>query len=269
MDIKFFPFDIICYILKFVRDREKIHFLSICKRLHALKNRFLYNTLIPLKNILHISYYDQFTHIKATGDAIGKMKELKMQFPKNTKSLVLIQYRGYFKTILSDLKFLTHLSIKKKCKVTVKPGCIPQTITHLTWECNHELIEGILPNGLISLRVDYYTHAKIILPPNLQHLHIGRNFNYHNNYDPNQIALPISLKVLELDNIVPFTKDDIPSNVKKIIFGKCYNYASSLFLKIPDTLESCICWDNWLVPIIAEAYPFLLEIKSIHHPSLK
>src|SRR5579872_5211183 len=55
--------DIIIYIMTFLRDNEKIKFLSLSKSLNYLKNKVYYDEMIDIGKISRLSYYDMFTNV--------------------------------------------------------------------------------------------------------------------------------------------------------------------------------------------------------------
>jgi hypothetical protein len=231
-EISDLPTEIIIEICRCMTyDRNIISFLSTCSFFYSMRTLIFYYKRVNLSKIMSLSYYNNFKRVSASTDDFiklrGYLKQNKISqkslLPENLTNLEIKNFNGYLQTWTRGLEGLTSLSLLKKCKITVKPGCIPSTVTHLTWETNQRLIPGVLPEGLKVLKLDYYFHSKIALPSTLKSFYVGRNFNLQLHF--NEIyegLLPEGLEVLSIDCRMSIRENALPSTLKKIYFGKNY-----------------------------------------------
>lgn len=244
MNIFCLPPEIIVSICSIMKDHDKLSFLSTCAYLHSCKSIVLFQRKVKLENIYHLFYYQQFTNVSVNGISqfnryYVSAKSLKNPLmknilPRNLVELEMVNFNGYLKTWTRNLPKLRRLCLRKGCKVTVKPGCLPSTLTHLTWETNQCLEKGILPHGLENLKIDYYNHKELVLPSTLQTLHIGRNKNYRLHFDHILSSmLPEGMKTLILDCNVDFNPESLPKTITKVIYGY-HNYQR---IKLPSTIS--------------------------------
>lgn len=145
--------------------------------------------------------------------------------PKNLVELELTNFNGYLPTWTRDLCYLKRLRLMAGCKIIIRPGCLPPTLTHLTWGTNQELKPNVLPHGLLVLKIIGYSHSTMALPSTLNSLYIKQNpkpTRYFFNYICPGM-LPEKLKILHLDYTIALDPDAIPSSLTKIIFGIHYD----------------------------------------------
>lgn len=224
-DIYNLPIIIIKYIMALptTTDRSRLNFLSTCKRFNVLKNKVIFNGQVKLEKIINLPYYDQFTNIIATGSAITLAKNILNNNPQKTllplklKKLVLNKLERISLNRLTRGLELTHLVISKTCKkMSINKAAFPKTLKFLTWELDSLLKFDFLPDSLEALKVDYYYSSQIVLPKNLKHLDLGKNF--HGDW-----ISPPQLKRLIVD--VNFNPGDVflPETLERVTIGKNCN----------------------------------------------
>ena len=264
--------EVLVYICEISHKRETCRLMRSCQRLYGLRAIIKFHGWVDLKNILHFPLYNSFTHVRANGLTISAMKRQKRALPCATTHLILQNFIGYLRTITRHLQFLTHLILAHSCKITVKPGCLPRTVTHLTWNIVQKLSIGVLHEGLLSLRITDYIYLHMVLPSTLQILHLKGCFT--RIYSD---MLPTGLLLLSLDGNVAFDKDTIPVTVKKMIFGKNFNSYQPIIDYIPMTVKTCIFWDNRLLWLYEQVDPakipqcrikFIKPMPMYSHPDL-
>ena len=265
--VEYVPFDLLVAISDLLVDRDALRFFSTCVYLGQCKDKRWYKKQANLSIIWGVSYYDRLTSMSMSGPDLIDLKkclrEKRIQrniFPPNLEKLELYNFKGDLKTYkrqLPNLKMLVlkHMNKKMQCKVSLKAGCFPGSLTHLTWETNQELKPNFLPEGLRVLKVNYYCYSTMSLPSSLEHLYIGNNNNYE--YCFNRIypgMLPLGLKSLTFDCRVNFVATDLPENLESIHFNKnaCRSsfYRDIIFEEIPEHIR-CIYWDRATKTMIA------------------
>jgi hypothetical protein len=177
----------------------------------------LNDTEVPLSNDIEVS---------ASNDI--EVSPLPLLLPENLVELELKNVEGNIHKLICNLRHLKYLHLLKGCKITIDPGHLPTTLTHITWQIDQELKSDILPEGLLVLKVNHYHHHKMILPLTLKSLQIGRDVK---DLNFNKITLGLlsdGLEILRLDTEVEFNVDCKTSSLKKIIFGVNYPSLSGL-----------------------------------------
>ncbi|XWV25484.1 hypothetical protein QJ856_gp0275 [Tupanvirus deep ocean] len=243
------PNEILVQVCSFFnRDSDTNRFLSTCWRLYDLKSEMLFKKRVELVKVWNLPYFDQFTNIVADGEDLKHMNKVRRQnrtkakqckrpskkpvesrpldslLPFNLEKLELDNFKGYLGTWTRGLAHLKCLILHKGCKITVKPGCLPSTLTHLTWETNQELKAGVLPVGLQVMKVDYYCYRSMVLPSTLKSLTIGRGFNWKHHISRIPVGmLPEGMEVLHLNSKIWFDLEALPKSLTKIVCGPHYD----------------------------------------------
>jgi len=231
-------------------DKDRVLLLSTCRFARTLKGLITYKKTVTMTKIINtgifnIDFYNQITHVKATGRMICDMRNNKLSLPTNLTHLTLQNYKGYLQTITRHLKNLKCLTVTNSCRITVNKGCLPKTLTHLTWETAQQLpCDNGIPIGLIDLRLANYQHPLPKLPNTIIYLTFGKGCQFTLEGK----ALPLNLKVLTINtgkltfnNNNTFNNNiDYPANFQKIIFGKFFNNNISPY--ISDTVKECVFW---------------------------
>src|SRR5579872_4413206 len=115
--------DVIVSIMSFLKDIEKIMFLSSSNRFHQLKNKVYYNEKIGICKINTLFYYDMFTNVYVINNNAYK----------------------------SLPKAITHLTFGWEFNQNIR-DCIPNSVTHLTFgnDFNQD-IKDCIPNSVTHL----------------------------------------------------------------------------------------------------------------------
>src|SRR5579872_6166270 len=119
--------DIIAYIMTFLTDIEKIKFLSLEKRLHMLKNKVQYNSLVHNDVICNLVYYDMFTNVR-----INRLNSKCNRFPKYITHLTFGDtFNNDITGLISNsiIARITHLTFGAAFDQDIK-GCIPTSVIH-------------------------------------------------------------------------------------------------------------------------------------------
>ena len=140
--------DIFCHICTYLRDIDKLNFLSVSSFMHQLTSRVFFNDQIQIKKIINIWYFDRFTNI------------------------ITDQLDVYPKCI-------SHLTFGHRFDKNIN-GCIPPSTTHLTFGSwfDHD-IDGCIPPSTTHLTFgSWFDHdIKGCVPPSVTHLTFGSYFN--------------------------------------------------------------------------------------------
>lgn len=247
------PTDVIIYLCKYLDDGNKIHLLTTCKRLQPLTKHLLYKKIVSLKKIIDLNYYNNFTHIRASGKMIHEMRKKGLNLPEKMDTLILNDFKGHLPTITRNASRLVHLSLKTACKITTNAGCLPKTLTHLTWESGQKLPNKI-PSGLVDFRLNNYKHLiKQKLPDTIVHLTFGENCQFIIDCT----FLPTNLKILTLNTDAVVFNGILPNGLVKIILGKHVSAFNSSIL--PPTVTDCVYWS---IPP-ANLPPTVMNVKRI------
>ena len=114
--------DIYCYICSFLRDLDKLNFLSVSSDMHILKSKIFFNDYVHINNIFDIWYFDRFTHI---------ITDRLVKYPK---CLTHLTFGDDFNQDIKDCIpiSVTHLTFGYYFNQNIK-DCIPISVTHLTF----------------------------------------------------------------------------------------------------------------------------------------
>ena len=93
--------DIFCYICTFLRDIDKLKFLSLSSSTHILKFKIFFNDRVHIDKIISVIFFDRFTNI---------ITDCLCKYPQH----------------------ITHLTFGYKFNQYIK-DCIPNSVTHLTF----------------------------------------------------------------------------------------------------------------------------------------
>ena len=182
------PIILIKYILEFnnIMDKDKINFLSTCKKYNELKKGVIFKKQVNLSKIVTLPYYNQFTNVTATGAAIRNVKKKRRKetdktdlslLPAKLKKLELSNLDKISLQSLTRGLDLTHLVVKKPCKrISFNKSAFSEKLQFLTWECGFMLTQDLLPDSLEALKINNYIYSDIYFPKNLKQLDIGNNF---------------------------------------------------------------------------------------------
>eukprot|EP01133_Synstelium_polycarpum_P013333 gene13333-15680_t len=185
--------------------------------------------------------------------------------------------------------------ICKKLDVVIAPGLLPQSIKHISFECqkikleantlpssldslvlgfdyNHQLEQDTLPKSLKSIRFgSFYNHpiAHNTLPIGLTHLSFvcdsiytlfDTNGCFNHPIEPG--VLPPTLTHLEfgMDYDQPLQPGSLPSSLLSLSFGEFYNHSLSNVL--PSSLETLELGSNYNIPLDYGDLPASLKSLS-------
>lgn len=210
-------------------DRSILTLLSTNTYLDDLKKHIVFKKNTHIDDILGLRYYDQFSNISANDLTKYKFtmhKILPPYLPTNLVSLTFNNFTGYLKTYTKDLCHLKHLRLIGG-KVTVKPGFLPSTVTHLQWQTNQKLGPHCLHNGLKVLHVVNYCYKTIWLPDSLVSLRLGTKTNIIEN------MFPPNLEIIHIEStvhyVINYNSNSYP--MKKIVLGR---NSRTVVLFVPD-----------------------------------
>lgn len=189
--------DIIVYICTFLRNYDKIQFLSTCSYFHTLKNKVCFDgkrwrswsivNPIPVSKIKDLWYFDRFTHVEVDCDILkipqcatnlllntGKISHANY-FYSNIRCLTINGTRSYFGYDYSPHNLIPSTVTKL---VWINPlgddylrNRIPPNVTSLTIRSYHNLITNFcLPDTIIDLLIENYTtsHIRFTIEPSIK-----------------------------------------------------------------------------------------------------
>jgi len=158
--------DEILHICAHLSDKDNIQFSTTSKRLSIIKFRILFFTKMQINDIIHLSYFHQFSNVI--------MSDTNESLPKHVMNLT---FGWNFNQPIN--------------------GCIPDSVTHLTFGIYfNQPINGCIPNSVTHLRFGCYFNQPIndCIPEFVTHLMFGWFFNQSIDSIPNSLV-NISLNV--------------------------------------------------------------------------
>jgi len=177
----------------FLKDVDKINFLSASTKMHNVKDQFYYDEWVDQKNIVGLKYFNNFRYVCSRSEEIpNKIIGLKLCYDDNF--------------VVSNIFFPPTLStLIVDSKSNIPTFEIPNTVKCLTF-VNHN--PDIIPQNVKKLTLGYNYNKIILLPPNLKYLKFGDRFNR-------------PIKICTDDKID--TYQYIPKSVTTLIFGAKFN----------------------------------------------
>ena len=136
--------DEIMHICTYLADKDNIHLSAISKRFSVIK--FLFFTKMCIKDIIHLSYFHQFSNVI--------MFDTDEPLPKHTNRLTFDDNLN--QPINSCiLNSVTHLTFGYEFNQPIN-SCIPDSVTHLTFgyifnQNIHELPISVINVSLSSI----------------------------------------------------------------------------------------------------------------------
>ena len=103
--------DIYCYICSFLRDLDKLNFLSVSSDMHILKSKIFFNDYVHINNIFDIWYFDRFTHI---------ITDRLVKYPKCLTHLMLSLNDPDLSALLAQRMQAVDTSINSLCSMQVE-----------------------------------------------------------------------------------------------------------------------------------------------------
>ena len=179
--------DEILHICAQLSDEDNINLSATSKRLSVIKFRIIFFTLICIKNIIHLSYFHQFTNVI--------MLDTNEFLPKHVTHLT---FGYYFNQPINSCipESVTNLTFGGHFNQPIN-GCIPDSVTHLTFDCNFDQpINGCIPESVTHLTFGDCFNQPInnCIPDSVTHLTFGDYF------DQNIDELPISINNISLSS---------------------------------------------------------------------
>jgi len=139
--------DEISQVCAYLSDKDNIHLSSVSKRLSVIKFRVLFFTKMLIKDIIHLSYFHQFSNV-----IVSNTNEL---VPKHVIHLIFgWDFDKPINSCISDS--VTHLTFGDYFNQPIN-SCIPNSVTHLTFGCyfNQNIDELSISINNISLSGNY------------------------------------------------------------------------------------------------------------------
>lgn len=221
--------DIVLFICSFLNNKDKIHFLSICKFTHGLKQCPIYKDPIDLGKILKLNYYEQFTNIRATRYEINEMKKYNKKFPNKMTSLALFTYKDCIYKLICNCKYLERLVIGKGCRVRTNGLSFLSNLKHLIWDIEQKIYQRYLPQNLVSFELGENPHPDCYFPDTIEELIITE----YNGYDFTSLKNLKKLVFTECCFLYFFRDllEKFPANLKVLVI-KCWTLIIDSFYKI-------------------------------------
>ena len=114
--------DEILRICAYLSNKDNIHLSATSKRLSVIKFRIIFFTLTCIKDIIHLSYFHQFSNVI--------MLDTNESLPKHVTHLTFgYHFNQAIDSCISDS--VTHLTFGKFFNQPIN-GCIPDSVTNLT-----------------------------------------------------------------------------------------------------------------------------------------
>ena len=141
--------DEILHICACLSDKDNIHLSATSKRLSDIKIRILFFTKMQTDDIIHLSYFNQFSNVV--------MSDTNESLPKH----------------------VTHLTFSYGFNQPIN-ACIPNSVTHLTFGRDfNQPIDSCIPDSVTHLTFGYNFNKPIncCIPDSVTYLFLGHNFN--------------------------------------------------------------------------------------------
>lgn len=182
--------DIILLLCSFIeKERDLIIFLSTCKCLLGFKKLFLYKKVVAIADINGLDYYDQFTKINLSRNAIIHHRTL----PQNLTTIVLDNYNGTL-NFLERIHNITHLVIKGECQIVMSRSSfvLPSSLKYLKWK-----IVQRCPKFLLNSIKEVYLSGTLvpIIPMNssIEKITFGKKIGLKQG---TPFAFPLNIKLI-------------------------------------------------------------------------
>jgi len=185
--------DEIMHICSHLSDKDNIRFSATSKRLSDIKFRILFFTMMRINDIVHLSYFHQFSDVvmSDTNESLSK-------------HVIHITFGACFNQPINS--------------------CIPDSITHLTFGGDFDqLINGCIPDSVSHLTFgrDFDQPIKDCISNFVTHLTFGYRFN-----QPINNCIPDSVTHLTFGPCYNQAINGcVPSSVTHLTFGSSYNQA--------------------------------------------
>jgi len=225
----------------FLSDADKIALTSTCVFMDKLKYKFIYHELVNTKNIIDLSYFDNFERVE-----ISKKISLCPKFAK------YIYFEADSTVIPSAV---THLTFDVDFNEQLD-GCISSSVTHLTfgWEFN-QTIKNAIPFSVTDLTFGNKFNKSIKhIPPSVVSLSFGQLF------DRSFSDIPSSVTELSICTNNLADKIHIPQSIKKLTF-RCFR--DNVRKCVPVTVTHLTL--NFCLDTIQNCLPFFKISCGITH----
>jgi hypothetical protein len=227
---------------------DKLNFLSVSKKYHAIKNLIGFEDEVYMGDISHLWYYNSFLNISMCNnhDIYGKndLEISNVVYPKNITRLKFHNYEEIknIPSTVTDLEYVCRLAYSVVSgKVHVPHGikclkidgsevytnCIPDTVTHLiinnggydgSFRINHDRnIKKYIPNSVTNCTISYVSYlTNTMIPDSVTDLNISRSI-LDNDWD----NIPGTVRTLRIaQGQLPLT---VPVNLTNLIIGSGHN----------------------------------------------
>lgn len=179
--------DIILEICKFLKDVDKIRFLSVCNHNHSLKGKILYTCPVIVDKISSLWYFNNFTKVIIIFDIgiipyyvkkiyLGNFisKKINEHIPEIWKWIK--SYDNFSWLLSRPMPFLTHVSFGTYFNDPVH--FIPSTVTHLSFSniFNKEIKHII--SSITHLFLGKYYDRPTIFPQSIIKLYAPGMFHF-------------------------------------------------------------------------------------------
>jgi len=251
-------------------DIDKLNFLSVSKKNHAIKNLISFNDKVHMTAVMHLWYYNSFFNIdmcKTRGQEDLEISDVA--YPKNITHLRLhnraqtinipptvtdlIYYvyvdRAFDAYVPDGIKNLTFVCPHSD---NIRVKCIPNSVTHLAiinndWDQinNDRDIKKYVPKSVTTFTISYILNLGTKIPDSVTDLRITDICN--DSWD----GIPNSVKTLHINRgKIPQT---IPTNLTHLTIGSghntslaSYNFDSLTHLSLGSTFNQKI--NLWNIP---------------------
>jgi len=160
--------DEILHICAYLSDKDNIHLSATFKRFSVIKFQILFFTEMHIKDIIHLSYFHQFSNVT--------MSDTNESLPKHVTHLTFGEnFDQPINSCIPDS--VTHLTFSVKFNQQIN-GCISNSVTHLTFGDNFDRpINGCMPDSVTHLTLGYNFDQNIDeLPISIINISLSRNY---------------------------------------------------------------------------------------------
>jgi len=166
--------EILC-ICTYLSDKDNIHLSATCKCLSEIKSHVLFFTKVYVKDIIHLSYFHQFSNITVF--------DINVPLPGRTRQLTFSN--NFNKSVYGWIPHsITHLTFGFDFNQQIK-DCIPDSVTHLTFgDYFNQPINSCIPDSVTHLTFGACFNQPInsCIPNSVTHLGLGRWPNQQKKY---------------------------------------------------------------------------------------
>src|SRR5688500_4722875 len=151
--------DIYTQLCAFMSNVDKLNFLSVSKKYHAIKNLISFDDEVYMADISHLWYYNSFFNVRMCNAFERDDLEIcNVVYPKNIRRLTLHNYRRTINipSTVTDLKYIFRTNY-------ISSVYVPNGVVYLKFDCNFtngNIYVDHIPSTVTHLTICYGAHRQ-------------------------------------------------------------------------------------------------------------